>query len=241
MNVGTYSLGYRISNSTGIITYYRAVIDEVIGNNPPGLTYIYDLTIAINGASGITLENLNSCCISSTVWPVNPGSGYCTTGLPSYDGSSSVTGYNGYQGYFGYNNGLYSYTKKFKLTVTVGNECSSSTDYSYLYVNNHNKSIEAGVSNEIDINDLTRENSLIVFPNPTADYLNFSFNNTAEERYTLVLTDMYGHKTRMLIDNEFLPSGCTSRSFNISELPSGIYSYSLFSPLHSFNGLITKY
>jgi len=239
VNVGTYSLGYRISNSTGLITYYRTVIDEVMVN-PPGLRNIYDRTIAINGASGITLENLNSCCISSTVWPVNPGSGYCTTGLPDYDGSSSVTGYNGYQGYFGYNNGVYSYTKKFKLAVTVGNDCNSSSDYSYLYVNNHNKSTEAGVNTEIPDVDLSSATSVSVYPNPSSDYVTFMINNRNEDRFTIELTDMYGRTIIQLMHNEFLPAGESKRSYNISALPTGVYVYRLKTTTSALNGQFTK-
>jgi hypothetical protein len=122
----------------------------------------------------------------------------------------------------------------------LGNDCNHSSDYSYLYVNNHNKSTEAGVSNEIDIIDLTHENSLNVLPNPTADYLNFSFNNKVEEHYTLVLTDMYGRKAMLFMENVFLPAGTSKRSYNISALPTGVDVYCLKTTTSAFKGLFTK-
>ncbi len=239
VNVGTYTIGYRINNSTGLITYYRAVIDEVTSSGT-FIKNIYDRTINISGASGLTYEGLNSYCVSNLVWPVNPGFGNCTTGIPDDDSPSSVSGYNGYTGYFGYNNGLYSYHRYFKLTVTIGNECSSSTDSSYLYVNERNKSFGAGVNNEITFTDFSIENSLSVYPNPSSDFITFIINSQKEDQFTLELTDMYGRKAMLFMENVFLPAGTSKRSYNISALPTGVYVYCLKTTTSAFKGLFTK-
>ncbi len=236
--VGTYSLGYRISNSTGVITFYRAVIDEIASNGTA--TNIYDRYLPINGVSGLTYENLNSYCVSAAVWPVNPGFGECNTGLPDHDGSTSTSGYNGYTGYFGYNNGAYSYHRTFKLTVYIGNECLTVSDYSYLYVTTRNKSAVDGVGNEILNNNVSIGNNLIVFPNPTSDFVSFMITNQIEESYSLVLTDMYGKRVKLLLDNESISAGTSKRTFSITDLPSGIYLYQLKSKSVNCNGLITK-
>lgn len=238
VNVGTYTLGYRINNSTGLITYYRAVIDEVASTGS-FIKNIYDRTIVISGASGLTYEGLNSYCINSLVWPVNPGFSNCTTGIPD-DSPLSVVGYNGYTGYFGYTNGLYSYHRYFKLTVTIGNECSSSTDYSYLYVNERNKSADTGVNTEIPDLDLSSATTVSVYPNPSSDYVTFMINNRNEDRLTIELTDIYGRTIIQLMHNEFLPAGESKRSYNISALLTGVYVYRLKTTTSALNGQFTK-
>lgn len=226
--VGTASLGFRINNSAGLITYYTVKIDEV-SSTGSFMQTIYNVTKNVSGVGGLTYENLNSYCVPASVWPANPGFGDCANTNPAY---------NGFTGYFSKGDGQYSFAHYYKLTVTIGNPCNSSQDYSYLYVNSRNKSMEVfGVPNSS--ND-TFENTLSVYPNPASEMVTFVINNTIEDNYTLTLNDMYGRVVKMLMNSQLLPAGMQTRSFNIADLSKGMYTYRLSSTSFTRKGLFAK-
>lgn len=230
VNVGSASLGYRINNSTGLISYYKVQVDEV-SSSGAFVKNIVEQTFTTNGVSGLTYENLNNYCARETAWPANPGFGSCNYTNPIY---------NGYSGYFSYSNGLYSWQHYFKLTVTVGNICGESTDYSYLYVETrNNKTLEYNGEAENNIS-IGKNDDITFYPNPTGNSLNFVFNLTKDSRITIELTDMSGRSVRSLLRNEILPMGNSTKSYNINDLKPGLYIYRVISESFNKNGILTK-
>jgi len=243
VNVGCYSPGYRISNSTGMISYYRVDIDEINSQSGAIITHVYDRTINIDGVSGLTLENLNSYCVSSAVWPVNPGIGACTVDGAIPDDDAPSTGYSGYTGYFGYNNGQYSMHRYFKLTVYVGNVCDEVSDYSYLHVTTYNKHQAFTVINDnepFNTEIAEQGNIIIVFPNPATSTVTFEINCNSDTRYTLEFYDMYGRNVMKSAVNGLLFAGSNTKTCNISNLAPGTYTYLLITDNHTAKGLIIK-
>jgi hypothetical protein len=230
VGVGTATLGFRVNNSTGYISYYTVKIDEVNSSGvviPPN---IYNVTKNITGVGGLTYENLNTECVKDIVWPAPPGFGNCTNSDPAY---------NGYTGYFVKGDGQYSYLHYYKLTVTIGNPCNLTSDYSYLYVNSRGN--KSGFSTD-DLNFIsnTDENNLSIYPNPTSELVTFVISNATDEHYTLILADMYGRDVKILMSNLLLQAGLKAQSFNIADLPAGTYTYRLLSSPLTRNGILLK-
>jgi len=147
--------------------------------------------------------------------------------------------YTGFTGYFSKGDGQYSYLHYYKLTVTIGNPCNTSQDYSYLYVDSRgNKSLENSKESN-SFNELS-ENTLSVYPNPASEMVTFVINNSVDEHYTLTLTDMYGRVVKLLTNNQLLLAGMQTRSYNIAGLCNGMYTYHLSSASFTRKGLITK-
>jgi DNA/RNA endonuclease YhcR with UshA esterase domain len=86
----------------------------------------------------------------------------------------------------------------------------------------------------------TFENTLNVYPNPASEMVTFVINNTIDDNYTLTLNDMYGRVVKLLINNQLLPAGTQTRSFNIADLSKGMYTYRLSSASFTRKGLFTK-
>jgi hypothetical protein len=164
------------------------------------------------------------------VWPAPPGFGNCTNTNPAY---------NGYTGYFIKGDGQYSYLHYFKLSVTIGNPCNQSSDYSYLYVNSQGNKADLATDDFLTDQEMVK-NSLSVYPNPASDVVTFVINNSIDEYYSLVISDMYGRKVKQPLNNEFLPSGTQTRDFNIADLPPGMYTYCLISPSFTSKGRFLK-
>ncbi|MGV8112013.1 MAG: T9SS type A sorting domain-containing protein [Lentimicrobium sp.] len=218
---GSASIGYRINNSTGTITFLTVLVEQV---SPYKL--IYNRTTTVNGVNNLTYENLNNYCINSTVWDQYSGFASCNTGS-----------YTGWTGYFAYTNGLLSYNKTFKLTVTVGNQCGSSTNWSYLKVNSIGNKM-ATADNETGNN---RAEELLVYPNPASDQITVQFNNLTEENYQIDVVDMTGRQVLLLLPETKIAKGIYEKSFDISILRSGIYSYRVKSATRIKTGLISKF
>lgn len=218
---GSSSIGYRINNSTGAITYLTVLIEQV---SPYKL--IYNRTTTVNGVTNLTYESLNNYCISSTVWGQYSGFESCNT--------DHNTGWNGY---FSYTNGLLSKDKTFKLTVTVGNQCGSSTNWSYLKVNSiGNKLVTADNENG---NNLVED--LAIYPNPASNRITIQFNNLNEENYQIDVLDMTGRQVLMLLPYRKIEQGIFEESFDISILKRGIYSCRVKSTTCMRTGLVSKF
>jgi hypothetical protein len=219
---GSASIGYRINNSTGTITSLTVLIEQV----SPNYKLIYNKTTNINGVNNLTYENLNNYCISSEVWSPYTGFEYCNTG-----------NYTGWNGYFSFTNGLFSYNNTFKLTVSVGNQCGSSTNWSYLKVNS--------IGNKKSIADIETGDEwaadLSVYPNPASDQITVHFNNHFEEHFQIDIVDMTGRPVLSLLPETKIGKGIFEKSFDISKLQSGIYSYRIKSVTGIKTGLISKF
>lgn len=223
IQMGTASLGYRINNSTGTITLLTVLVEEVT-NTGALIKQVYNRTTNVSGASGLTYENLNNYCVNATVWnPVIPGFGNCNAG------------YSGYTGYFSYTNGQLSYQKYYKLTVTVGNSCGSSTNWSYLYVNSIGNRM-ANPNTEVE----NLESTISVYPNPAIDNLTVEINALSDDYYEMEITDIPGKQALVLMPLQNINKGIYKRTFDISKLQKGIYSYHIISGKMKKSGVIFK-
>ena len=222
VQVGTASLGYRVNNSTGTITSLTVLIEEVT-NTGAFVKQIYNRTTTVNGVSGLTYENLNNYCINTTVWGFNPGFGNCNVG------------YSGYTGYFSYTNGQLSYGRYFKLTVTVGNICGSSTNWSYIYVNSIGNRMASPQANNIE--DVQY---IMVYPNPATNLLTVEFDNASADFFQINLTDLLGREVLNLMPYTKIEKGLFKQSYDISQLAQGMYYYNIKSSTTPKEGIITK-
>lgn len=221
---GTASLGYRVNNSTGTITSLTVLIDEV-NSSGAFIKNIYNRTTTINGVSGLTYENLNTYCVNSSVWGFNPGFGNCNVG------------YTGYNGYFSYTNGQLSYLHYYKLTVTVGNICGSSSNWSYLYIN----SIGNRLANpNPDLEKETVAVGYLVYPNPASNNLTVEISTNTDDYYAIEITDMLGKQAMQLMPLTKINKGDFKKTFDISKLQSGIYIYHIRSGTVNKAGIICK-
>lgn len=217
IQVGTASIGFRINNSTGTITSYTVIIDEV-SSSGRFIKNIYNQSKNVLGVSNLTYENLNNYCVNSTIW--SPYSGFTSCTSPTY---------NGYTGYFSYSNGLLTYNKYYKLTVTVSNICSSSTNYSYLYVSSiGNKTVVA----EIAEGTMKTEDVFQITPNPASDFLYLS--NLKEGKSKIEIFDLTGRNliTKFLSEKD--------KMIDVTSLRAGTYVCIYTSGEDKFSRLFMK-
>ncbi|MBC7411575.1 MAG: hypothetical protein H7331_03865, partial [Bacteroidia bacterium] len=186
--VGTATLGYSTNNSTGTITNRTVIVDEV--NSSGGVIYsniINTGALAYTaGGSGTLFDGLNSYCVSTLKWANynDPITGNPLTGLPS----AACTG--GWKGYFAYTNGVpTSYNKIFRITVTLSNACNSVTKVAY--VTPTCQGCKFASPTGITQNTITNSN-FSVYPNPAVSILNFDWETTTNQTYTLQVTDVLG-------------------------------------------------
>ncbi len=226
---GTASLGYRINSSTGSVSSMTVLIEEVNGITgaviPPT---IYNKTTNISDVSGLTYENLNGYCIGSSVWGFNPGFNNCT---------------GGYTGYFAYTNGQLSYGNYYKLTVTISNQCNTSSNWSYLYVGAINQRLinpnQSEISNASSKEKITNQN-ISIYPNPVTNQLTIEFNQPTDDAIEISLTDVLGKKTTVLMPSTNVKKGNFNQTFDVNKLPTGIYSYQIKTNNTIQTGMISK-
>lgn len=82
---------------------------------------------------------------------------------------------------------------------------------------------------------------LVVYPIPASEEITVQFNNLTEENYQIDVMDMTGRQVLLLLPNTKIEKGIFEKSFNISILRSGIYSYRVKSATCTRSGLISKY
>ncbi len=155
--------------------------------------------------------------MSAAAWsPVVPGGGACTSISPAY---------SGYTGYWGYTNGLNSVGNYYKLTLTLSNPCSSTSAYSYLYVNNGYARMAK--PNELTIANEALQTNLTVYPNPSTTLVNFALSSEADDVYTIEVYDVMGAKVAAIATNQALSKGTHTLEFNTANLATGIYTYKI--------------
>lgn len=82
---------------------------------------------------------------------------------------------------------------------------------------------------------------LLVYPNPASDQITVQFNNLTEENYQIDVVDMTGRQVLLLLPETKIEKGIFEKSFDISILRSGIYSYRVKSATSIKTGLISKF
>ncbi|MBI4932025.1 MAG: T9SS type A sorting domain-containing protein [Bacteroidetes bacterium] len=85
------------------------------------------------------------------------------------------------------------------------------------------------------IPEIENANSITVFPNPTSNLVNFYFNlPLSKEQVNLIMYDMNGKKVKDMSGINYEKE----KSINISDLPNGLYFYSLHTSKTIINGKI---
>jgi len=223
VNVGSSSLAYQVALSSGNITGYTTLIQEVDNTGAvTGAGTIYNKTINTNNINSIGTQNLTTLCIDASIWPAP---------YPTSQGCSSTNpNYSGYYGYWSTNNGQNSYQKYYKINVTLFNPCSTSSAYSYIYVN----SVNNRPANTTGIEDNIIQTGVQVFPNPANNELFISFPDIISGELKVELIDLMG---RSVLKYAGKPE--TNRhSLDISKLPTGMYIWKCETDLKSTTGKI---
>ncbi len=210
------SIGFKISGSSGLITYITVQVDEVL----PNQKNIFTKTTAINGAINYTYQNLNDYCVDQTVW--NP-----------FTGITACNGNTGWQSYFAWTNAQLSLNSTYKLTVTFGNPCGSYTAYSYIKV------VIPRVGNNEIVDDVNQIN-FVTYPNPVTDRLQIEFDNPSMQAYNLKLYDITGRQAFILLNDNIINAGQQSFNFDVAALPKGMYFYKLVNNTGKLIGKLEK-
>lgn len=226
VNVGSATLAYRVDNSTGTLSQLTVLIEEV-DNAGSFIQTIYNKTINTTNFSLYADVSLNTLCVNTALWG-------------SYTGFVSCTG--GYEGYFSYTNALFSYQNYYKITVTLSNLCGTSSDYSYFYVSSIGNSPINPIATERQKQEVveTDNNLLNIYPNPVTNQLTFELTTVTDETIEISLTDVLGKQTTVLMPATNIKKGNFKQSFDVSNLPAGMYTYQLKTNNRVQTGIITK-
>jgi len=71
---------------------------------------------------------------------------------------------------------------------------------------------------------ISRQSSVVVYPNPTSGISRFKFQVSDSQHITLEIYDLHGREMATVVD-EWLPAGEHTVSFDASGLPPGVYLY----------------
>ncbi|MCU0359550.1 MAG: T9SS type A sorting domain-containing protein [Bacteroidia bacterium] len=224
-NVGASSIGFRVSGSTGNVSLMNVIVDEV---NSSG-TYIGNIlneTKAVPNLSGLTYENLNGYCVPSSVWGGSPPTTACSVANPS--------SYSGYKSYFSYN-GPTLVGKYYKLTVTLSNPCSSSSEWTYLYIDDaYSRTVLTNLGEETN----KFVNFVTVFPVPANDQVKIKINNLKADNFDINFYDYSGKLVKIVASNIILSEGEHNINVDLSALDSGIYFWKVSSSSFQADGKI---
>ncbi|WP_341903933.1 T9SS type A sorting domain-containing protein [Fluviicola taffensis] len=220
-NVGSSSLGFRVSGSSGNITEMKVKVEEYTSSGSPVST-VFEQTKTVNNISTFTYENLNNYCVPSSVWGINPGFGSCSVSNP--------LSYIGYSGYFSYTNAMFSSGKYYKLTVTLSNPCSSSSNWTYLYVD----AINQRPSQDVSITEQLEEDFVVLYPNPANTEVNIKLISASDNTYTITVFDAAGKLIKTFCTNELISKGEHMIQVSTTDMSEGIYTFKITS------GKITK-
>ncbi len=204
---GALTAGFRINNSIGNVTGYNVTIDQV-DNTGIFIKNIYNMTYVTNNISSVSPQQLNSFCVNSTVWNPYTGVSACTSTNPSY---------SGYTGYWGYSNGQLSVGNYYKITVTLYNPCSNSTNYSYIYVNNGGMRI---MNSELAENTVDQ---ISIYPNPANSRININIASEQEENYSVQIYDLTGRLITTVFENIHVNKDNNVFEYNTEHLNTGTY------------------
>ena len=71
---------------------------------------------------------------------------------------------------------------------------------------------------------VVRDNTLLIYPNPTDDLINIGFSVLKEGNVELGVHTLDGKKVIEIITNQYTPEGKYTYRANLGHLPAGIYS-----------------
>lgn len=213
--VGGYSASFNISQTSGTITFYRIQVSEVDCSTGASVQSLYDVTTPTTSVSNLTAISLNSLTIPA---------------IPSI-------GWAGGQGYFAFNNGQFSLGKCFKLTVTAGNPCGSSTKFSYIKMDGMYRLASRGETVALE----ETESGVYVYPNPlNGTELQVVLDLLQEGEVTLNLYDQNGKQVFSQLDTKQRTIGKQIYRFDVDLPHAGIYFYQITTPDAKYSGKLLK-
>ncbi|MEO8150537.1 MAG: T9SS type A sorting domain-containing protein [Bacteroidia bacterium] len=78
------------------------------------------------------------------------------------------------------------------------------------------------------------------YPNPANNTITFEYLVTERSDVTLILTDLQGREVKRLLNNVTIEPGLEKNSYDISALPSGVYTYKLVTGNYVKTGKFTR-
>jgi hypothetical protein len=205
VSMSAFSASFNINNSSGDITYYNIGIEQVSGVDGTLIRPIFQ-------SPNIPVANVNTLialALNSLTIPAIPDIGWA--------GGPAFFVYNGLG-------------NTYKLTVEVGNDCGSSSDWSYMQIN---CMCRKGVR---DLNDVADEDNVEVFPNPFGNELLVQGAGAAAK---VRLLNAMG---QCLYENNFIQLGNNLEPITIDagHLPKGIYIYHVETDERVYTGKLLK-
>ncbi len=141
---------------------------------------------------------------------------------------------NGTTNYFGLNNFI---DRCIIVTVEIGNNCGTATDYSYLKFREIEEPQPFWLSSGENAEGFST-NAMNIFPNPATDLLHFRWTTRKDLQGQLVFFDQAGRQ--VLQQHYGLQAGNQHLVINCSQLTAGTYFYRWQSEQQTFQGKIVK-
>lgn len=79
-----------------------------------------------------------------------------------------------------------------------------------------------------------------IYPNPASDQITVHFNNQSEDNFQIDVIDMTGRQVLVLLPDTKIGKGIFEKSFDISKIKRGIYTYRLRSASINKTGIFSK-
>jgi WD40 repeat protein len=143
---------------------------------------------------------------------------------------------DGSMGYFVLNNFI---GRCIRVTAEVGNNCGSSSDFSYMYFDGYY--LDGGSEENLFGSPPTGSNGdawsiVTIFPNPAREAWNIRFTEPPAEDTAISVADATGRTVHRLQAN----AGATEVSIPAADLPSGAYYYRIFAEGEAVSGILLK-
>ncbi|MBX9851536.1 MAG: T9SS type A sorting domain-containing protein [Cytophagaceae bacterium] len=203
--LGIYSGSFNLNNSTGTVTFWQIQIDEVTNTGAFVRTILPTATFNVSGVSGLTAVNFNTLNIPAIGAPVNWAGG---------------TGFFANKAF-----GFY-----YKMTMTVGNDCGSSSNWSYVKYDCFCKMGQFIASND-------NGKFVTTYPNPFDRQLTVNVPDGDIVKFSII-----NPLGSVLYEREFSGSETTGGVVQVetAELPRGAYIYKMEANGESVTGQIIK-
>jgi Secretion system C-terminal sorting domain len=200
-----------------------------LANSTGNITYYQIVSILeVNCTSGATIATIPANTVQQNVTAVNTLIGINLNSMTTNWFGSKAAGY---------------FTNKcFKITVKVGNPCTSTDVWSYFKVDETNF---AG-SEDRDVTDDFIIGGIRVAPNPFQDGVEFTVQTSSEHKNQdvaskLFVTDITGKiVARLNAENATNESNILVYQLNAAPLPDGVYIYHVVTSDKSYSGKIIK-
>lgn len=200
----------------------------------PCLTGIYSGSFNLSNSNGtISFYQINSiqevnCATGVATQTIYSGQQEPTSGVSGLTAKSfNSLVINGNTGYFAAN-GL---NKCYKVTITVGNACGSSTDWTYFKCDGAYKTADVASFSSPDVE---------LYPNPFVDWLTLDYSLSEESIVSLSLLDISGRVVSIPMPAMSQTMGKHQTNLYLGNLAKGIYFYQFTDGSTRHTGKIVK-